>query len=302
MRVGLMTNILVQEGLKDFSALAEWAEQNGFEDLEVGPTIPLDRAVYEKVMGRGGIRVSSLTYCRNFLSTDAREATLHREELRKRIVFAGELGIEKVVTSTGINKSLEEGVYDRADAIRRIPARSLDEVREVFLPLVELAEKHKVKIAFENCPLMGNIAISPVLWRRLFELLDSPNAGIAYDPSHLVWEMIDPYAPVAEFAGRIFHVHAKDAQIDRTRLAQTGILTDFSWWKYRIPGRGELHWKRLIGELRKIGYDGTISLEHEDEDYTGSLSRVKEGLLLGRACLEAALTSQGSALERKESE
>lgn len=291
MRIGFMTNILVKEGMKDFSDVASWAEQNGFEDMEVGPTIPLDRALYEKVMGRGRVKVSSLTYCRNFLSTDAEEAKQHREELKKRIVFAGELGIEKVVTSTGINKSLEEGVYDRADAIRRIPARSLDEVTDVFLPLVELAEKHGVKIAFENCPLMGNIAISPVMWRKLFEKLGSRNVGLAYDPSHLVWEMIDPYAPVAEFAERIFHVHAKDTQIDRTQLAQTGILTDFSWWKYRIPGNGELNWDRLIGELKTIGYDGTISIEHEDENYEGSLARVEEGLRLGRAFLEAKLTA-----------
>lgn len=289
MRIGFMTNFLVQEGMKDFIEIADWAEASGFEDMEVGPTIPLDKALYEKVLTRGTVRISSLTYCRNFLSTDKEEANNHRAELRKRIEFAGELGIEKIVTSTGINKSLEEGVYDRADAIRRIPARSLDEITEVFLPIVELAEKRGVKIAFENCPLMGNIAISPVLWRELFIRLDSENVGLAYDPSHLVWEFIDPYASVAEFATRIFHVHAKDTEIDRRQLSRTGILTDFSWWKYRIPGHGELDWGKLLGELKEAGYDGAISIEHEDCDYEGTLENVQQGLLLGKDFLLSQL-------------
>ena len=291
MRIGFMTNCIVKEGLKDFRDVAAWAEANGFEDMEVGPTIPLDRALYEDVMGRGRVKVSSLTYCRNFLSADAEEAQAHRGELMRRIRFAGDMGIEKVVTSTGIDKTPEEGVYDSADAIRRIPVRSLDKVAEVFWPIIETAEKCGVKIAFENCPLMGNIAISPVMWRDLFAKLDSGSVGLAYDPSHLIWEMIDPYAPIAEFAPRIFHVHAKDTQIDRGRLAQTGILTDFSWWKYRIPGDGELDWEKLIAALRKAGYDETISIEHEDENYEGSLAGVQEGLLLGKTFLQGKLTA-----------
>ncbi len=115
--------------------------------------------------------------------------------------------------------------------------------------LVEQAEKNNVRLCFENCPLMGNIAISPVMWKKLFERLPSDHLGLAYDPSHLVWEMIDPYTPLLEFKDKIFHVHAKDTAIDRVKLARTGILTDFSWWSYRIPGRGELDWRQLLGQL-----------------------------------------------------
>ena len=173
--------------------------------------------------------------------------------------------------------------------IRRIPVRSLDRVVDLFGPLLELAEKNNVRLCFENCPLMGNIAISPVMWRRIFERLDSDKLGIAYDPSHLVWEMVDPYAPIDEFKDRIFHVHAKDAAIDREQLAQTGILTDFSWWSYRIPGRGELDWNKLLGMLKANGYDGTISLEHEDAAYEGTLEAVENGLLDGKAYLEQSM-------------
>ena len=136
---------------------------------------------------------------------------------------------------------------------------------------------------------MGNIAISPVMWHRIFEKLDSGMVGLAYDPSHLVWEMMDPYEPVQEFADRIFHFHAKDTAIDRKQLSRTGILTDFSWWNYRIPGRGEIDWNRMFGELKKINYNGTISIEHEDKDYEGSLEAVAEGILKSREFLNQYL-------------
>lgn len=303
MKIGFLTNALVEQakrsGSDAFSTLdqvADWAADHGFTDLECGPMLPLDRAAYERVLAAGRIDITALIYCRNYLSTDAEEAANHLAELKKRIKFAGALGIDKVVTSTGIDKTIEEGIYDRdpnvkdrGNMIRRIPVRSLDRVVDLFGPLLELAEKNNVRLCFENCPLMGNIAISPVMWRRIFERLDSDKLGIAYDPSHLVWEMVDPYAPIDEFKDRIFHVHAKDAAIDREQLAQTGILTDFSWWSYRIPGRGELDWKKLLGMLKANGYDGTISLEHEDAAYEGTLEAVENGLLDGKAYLEQSM-------------
>ena len=288
-----------RSGLNAFQTLDEvaaWAADHGFTDLECGPMLPLDRAAYERVLGEGRIAITALIYCRNYLSTDPEEAATHLAELKKRIEFAGALGIDKVVTSTGINKRIEEGIYDRdpnvkdrGNMIRRIPVRSLDQVVDLYGPLLELAEKNNVRLCLENCPLMGNIAISPVMWRRIFQRLDSDKLGLAYDPSHLVWEMIDPYAPLDEFKDKIFHVHAKDAAIDRARLAETGILTDFSWWSYRIPGRGELDWKKLLSKLKANGYTGTISLEHEDAAYEGTLPAVEQGLLDGKAHLEQCL-------------
>lgn len=300
MKIGFLTNALVEQakrsGSNEFQNLeqvAGWAVEHGFSDLECGPMLPLDRAAFEKVLGEGSISITALIYCRNYLSTNEEEAAGHIAELKKRIEFAGALGIEKVITSTGIDKSIEEGIYDRDPAvkdrgnlIRKIPVRSLDKVVDTFGPLVDLAEKNNVKICFENCPLMGNIAISPVMWREVFDRLSSDKIGLCYDPSHLVWEMIDPYAPIKEFGNRIFQVHAKDTAIDRDRLAETGILTDFSWWSYRIPGRGELDWKKMLGLLKEIGFNGTISLEHEDADYEGSVEAVEKGLIDGKAFLE----------------
>ena len=306
MKIGFLTNALVEQAKRSDSTafrtlpqVADWAAAHGFTDLECGPMLPLDRAAYEQVLSEGKISITALIYCRNYLSTDPQEAEQHLAALKERIEFAGALGIDKVVTSTGIDKSVVEGLYDRDPAlsdrgnlIRRIPAQSLDRVVDLFGPLVELAEKNNVRLCFENCPLMGNIAISPVMWKRIFERLPSDHLGLAYDPSHLVWEMIDPYTPILEFRDKIFHIHAKDTAIDRVRLARTGILTDFSWWSYRIPGRGELDWRELLDQLRAIGYEGTISLEHEDAAYEGSVEAVEQGLLDGKAWLEKCMSPE----------
>lgn len=289
MKIGFLTNFLAKRGMSTLNEIADWAVENGFTDLEVGPTVPMDMEAFENVMGRDNITITALTYCRNYLSTDTDEAQLHITELKKRIDFAGQLGIEKIVTSTGIDKTLEEGIYDKADAIRKIPIRSMDKFVTTFDPIIDYSEKRGVKLAFENCPLMGNIAISPVMWNEIFNRIKSNMIGLAYDPSHLIWEFIDPYSPIKEFKNKIFHVHMKDTEIDRVRLSQCGILTDFSWWKYRIPGHGELDWERLIKELKDIGYNKTLSIEHEDPDYEDTLDLVKEGLILGKDMINDCL-------------
>ncbi len=185
MKIGFITNALVEQAgrsvgtqFQTLEEVADWGTAHGFTDLECGPMLPLDRNSYEKVLSDGRISISTLIYCRNYLSTDKEEARTHLAELRRRIEFAGALGIPKVVTSTGINKSIEEGIYDRdpsvkdrGNMIRRIPVRSLDQVVDVLGPMVELAEKNNVKLCFENCPLMGNIAISPVMWTQIFDRL-----------------------------------------------------------------------------------------------------------------------------------
>lgn len=289
MKLGFMTNALVKYGMTDLEQVARWAKENGFACMEVGPTFPLEQGLFERVLSAYDMEVSALTYCRNYLSSDREEAEHHLEELKKRIVFAGALGVEKIVTSTGIDKRVRENIYDSADSIRNTPPHSLDRFTETFLPIVELAEKHGVKLAFENCPLMGNIAISPVMWREIFRRIDSEQVGLAYDPSHLVWQMIDPYAHVPEFAGHILHVHAKDMHVDWTSLRETGFLTDFRWWSARIPGHGDVDWQRLFGVLKECGFGGTVSIEHEDPTYEGTQDKVLEGLREAKDFLKSLL-------------
>lgn len=279
MKIGIMTNALVSKGINTLSKLAKWSIENNISCLEIGPNIPLNRKEYDEVYGKSGIEISALTFCRNFLSQDQEERENLRKELLDRINLASILRVNKIVTSTGINKSLEEGIYDKADSIRRTPERSLDEVTEFFLPIVELCEKKNVKLAFENCPLMGNIAISPYMWALLFEKISSDKVGLAYDPSHLVWQGIDPYKPIIEFKDKIIHFHAKDTIVNHELLERVGILTNFDWWRYCIPGKGMLNWEKILTTLKEINYSGSISIEHEDKEYEKTLADVSNGII-----------------------
>jgi sugar phosphate isomerase/epimerase len=284
MKLGFLTNSLVHHGMDNIEDIVDWSVENEFQALEIGPNVPFHSL--QKVVSEGKIEVAALTYCRNFLSEEEELAKLHKNELYNRVRMAGELGIPVVVTSTGISASAKGDHYDGYDAIRSKPLYSLEKVVSFFHDVIQLAEDVNVKIAFENCPLMGNIAISPELWGMLFERLDSPNIGLAYDPSHLIWQFIDPYLPVKEFGNKIFHVHAKDTEINHVQLKRAGMLADFSWWRYRLPGLGDLNWTKFISELTEIGYSGVISVEHEDPVWGGDLLRTKQGLAISKQYLE----------------
>ena len=121
--------------------------------------------------------------------------------------------------------------------VGRDPSLSVDanwpRFLEVWRPLIAHAEGKGVKIGIENCPMLftsdewpggKNLATTPAIWRRMFQDIPSPNFGLNFDPSHLIWQQMDYIAPLTEFKDRIFHVHAKDARIDRTALDQHGVL------------------------------------------------------------------------------
>jgi len=145
-----------------------------------------------------------------------------------------------------------------------------------------------VRIGIENCPMYftadewpagKNLAVSPKAWRRMFDAIPSPSWGLNYDPSHLVWQMMDPVRPIAEFAPRFVHVHAKDARIERDRLDDVGILdVPLAYHSPVLPGRGDVDWPAFFTALRAAGYEGAVAVEVEDRAYEGSLDDRKRAL------------------------
>jgi sugar phosphate isomerase/epimerase len=156
------------------------------------------------------------------------------------------------------------------------------------------ARDHGVKLAFENCPMIfskdewpggHNIAYSPKIWRRIFEAWGE-DVGMNYDPSHLVWQMIDQSRFIEEFGARMVHVHAKDLMIDRDGLYENGILSaGIGWQVPRMPGLGDVDWAEIFAGLYRVGYDGPIIIEHEDRTFEGTDEKVKRGFLLARDVL-----------------
>ncbi|TWT67646.1 Inosose dehydratase [Posidoniimonas polymericola] len=169
---------------------------------------------------------------------------------------------------------------------------------KVWPDIVRHAEDRGVRIGIENCPVLNrntwpfgvNLAHSPAVWRRMFDVIPSASFGLNYDPSHMVMQLMDPIGPIAEFADRIFHAHAKDMQIDRERLNQVGSLAPpMQRSAAKIPGRGEIDWRAFVAALRAAGFHGALCVECEDHDYEGPLEQRLEGLRMGQNCLRPLL-------------
>jgi len=166
--------------------------------------------------------------------------------------------------------------------------------QDIFAPVVKHAEDAGVTLCFENCPMIfsydewpggHNIAYSPRIWRRVFETWGT-DVGMNYDPSHLVWQMIDQDRFIREFGPRMVHVHAKDLMIDRDGLYEHGVMSlGMGWQVPRMPGLGDVDWAAFFAGLYRAGYDGPVIIEHEDRDFEGTDEKVKRGFRLARDVL-----------------
>jgi sugar phosphate isomerase/epimerase len=304
MKLGLLTAAFPTLSLAEVAA---WASENGFEALEIAcwPAAGAERRRYagvchidvdslddsairgvRELMDGHRLIISSLAYYPNPLDPDPAQRAQAQEHLRKVIDAAGRLGVNLVGTFIGRdqNKPLEA---------------AFAEVLEQWPPLVQFAAARGVRIAIENCPMIfsadewpggRNLAYSPALWRRLFEAMPGDTLGLNLDPSHLVWQLIDIPRVVREFGGRIYHVHAKDLEIDRDGLYENGVMSlGMGWQVPRMPGLGEVQWNRFIAALVRAGYDGVVSVEHEDRAFEGDLDLVKRGFVLARNTLRPLL-------------
>ncbi len=282
--------------------LAEWAAGNGFQMLElacwpasqaerryaggthvdVTDLTPAKAKAILGLMDQHNLQISSLGYYPNPLHPDPNHRTMVIDHLKKVIVAAEKLNVPMVGTFVGRDKdkTLDE---------------NFGEFEKVWPPLVKFANEHGVKIAIENCPMIfsddewpggHNLATTPAIWHRMWDIIPDPNFGLNLDPSHLVWQMIDYVRVVYDFGRRILHVHAKDMRIDREQLYQRGVLSlGMGWQIPRLPGLGEVRWDQFIGALYAVGYDYVVSIEHEDRAFEQTEERVKRGFLIARDAL-----------------
>ena len=300
MKLGLNTAPFPQ---LDLEQVAAWAGGAGFEALEIccWPAESGDRRRYAGVthldvdaLGEGkaketlallashGLSISALGYYPNNLHPDSAHRAAVNDHLRRVIVAAERLGVGIVCTFVG-----------------RDPGKSLPEnmaaFREVWPPLVRFAEEHRVRIAIENCPMIfsydewpggTNLAYAPAVWREMFEAVPSESFGLNFDPSHLVWQMIDWERAIYEFGPRIIHVHAKDMEVRRDGLYDHGVLSlGMGWQVPRLPGLGEVRWDRFMSALYAVGYDYCVVIEHEDRQFEATEELVKRGFDIARNAL-----------------
>ncbi len=162
---------------------------------------------------------------------------------------------------------------------------------ETYPEIVAHAEARQVRLAMEPYPGPGphypTIGCTPEMYQRMFAVIDSPSLGICYDPSHYVRLGIDYLRVLDEFGNRVVHVHGKDTELLPERQYEQGYLgptfdNDIGWsggyWRYCIPGHGEVNWAKVAFRLRAAGYQGTISIELEDHLFARTLPGAQEGI------------------------
>ena len=299
MKLGFLTAPFPDTPLGEVAA---WAGGNGFESLEIacwpaasGATrryagtshidvrdLSAARAseIVDEVASHG-LTISGLGYYPNPMHPDpeTREAAIAHQKLV--IEACGKMGVPFFNTFMGGDSKLHvDANWERA--------------LEIWPPIVEHAREHGVKITIENCPMIfshdewpggNNIAWSPYIWRRILEQWGG-TVGLNYDPSHLVWLMIDQERFIREFGPHILHMQAKDVQIDRDGLYERGSLSSGIGWQIpRLPGLGEANWGRIFAALYRAGYDGDVIIEHEDRDFEKTDELIKRGFLIARDVL-----------------
>ena len=230
-----------------------------------------------------GITISSLAFYPNTMDVNRRKRAANLAHLETVIRASAKLGVNLVTTFIGRDqkKTVEE---------------NLEIAAEVWPPLLRLAEELGVRIGIENCPMLfgadqwpggQNLMTSPANWERVFALLNSPNLGLNYDPSHFVWQQMDYIQPIYDFRDKIFHVHFKDIKLYPERLARVGVMAyPLEYMSPKLPGLGDVQWGRFVSALTDIRYEGFACIEVEDRAFEDTPERVLASLRLSKRYLE----------------
>ncbi len=296
MKLGFVSAIL--DGWT-FEEMIDVAAEQGFECVEVAcwpngkaerryagvshiDVTELDQAKAQHILdycAKKKVQISSLAFYPNTLDGDLEKRAANIEHLKKVIRASAMLGVNLVTTFIGRDqtKSVEE---------------NLEIVKEVWPPIIALAEELGVKVAIENCPMIfgrdqwpggQNLFSTPANWRKIFEILPSKNLGINYDPSHFVWQQMDYLAPLYEFKDKIFHVHCKDIKVFPDKLQDVGIMAyPLDFMSPKLPGLGDVDWGKYISALTDIGYDSFVCIEIEDKFFEGSREKVLNSLRISK--------------------
>ena len=249
----------------------------GVSHIDVNNTTPEYIAYVKDYCAKKNIEISSLAFYPNTMDGNLESRNANVEHLKKVINMSALLGVNMVTTFVGRDQT--KTVED-----------NLEIFKQVWPPIVKFAEEKGVKIAIENCPMLfgkdqwpggQNLFTTPKLWRKMFEIIDSDNFGINYDPSHFIWQQIDYIKPLYEFKDKIFHVHYKDIKIYEDKLNDVGIMAyPLEYMSPKLPGFGDVDWGKYVSALTDIGFDGYTCIEVEDKAFEDSKESILKSVTL----------------------
>ncbi len=249
----------------------------------------LDEAKVQSIkalLRQHNVYISGLGYYPNPLTDDREQGEFFIAHLKKVIRAAAQLGIP--VVNTFIGRDYTKGLEENFTLFR-----------EHWAGILKAAEEHNIKIGIENCPMYftqdewpggKNLATHPAIWRRMFEAFPTPLFGLNYDPSHMIWQMMDYVGPMYEFKDRLHHIHLKDAKLYPERLNEVGIMAHpLQYHSPKLPGLGDVNWRSFFTALTDVRYRGPVCIEVEDKAYEGSPADVRSAILTSRNYLRQFL-------------
>ena len=233
------------------------------------------------------VEICALAAHGNALHPDKAIAAQFDKDFRNAVLLAEKLGVDTVITFSGCPGDHEGAKYPNwvtcpwpEDFLAILDWQWNEKLIPYWKEAGAFAKAHKVDhIAFEMHP--GFCVYNPETLLRLRAAVGDV-IGANFDPSHLIWQGMDPVAAIRELEGAIYHVHAKDTKIDKYNTAKNGVLDTKHYgdeihrsWVFRTVGygNGETYWRDRVSNLRRVGYDRVLSIEHED-----SLMSIDEGL------------------------
>ena len=316
MKIGVITNLL---GNLPFEEALQYFTSKGIEMVEIGcggypgtqhadPDVLLnDEAKLEEfkaLIAKYNVEISALSCHANPVHPNKEIAKEFDSAMRKAILLAEKLGVHQINTFSGCPGDCEES--KNPNWVTCPWPNEFGEIlewqwNEVLIPywkeFVEFAKAHGVdKIALEMYP--GFCVYNPESLLKLRAAV-GPEIGANFDPSHLIWQGIEPVAAIRALKGAIFHFHAKDTKVDKYNTAVNGVLDVKPYsdeinrsWVFRSVGYGndETYWKDIISNLRMVGYDYAISIEHEDslmsqnEGFTKAIDMLKRAVMKEEPC------------------
>ena len=230
-----------------------------------------------------GMSISSLAFYPNTMDPDQDKRSAAIAHLKALIKASQKLGVGMVTTFIGRDqhKNLEENI---------------ELFKEIWPDIIALAEDCGVKVAIENCPMLfgadqwpggQNLMCTPAIYRKLFEIIPSPNFGLNFDPSHYVWQGLDYLKTVYEFRDRIFHIHFKDIKLYPEKLADCGVLSyPLDYMSPKIPGLGDVDWGAFVSALNDIRFDGCAVIEVEDKAFESCREDILNSIRLSKRYLD----------------
>jgi len=297
LKLGFVSAILADFG---FEHVVDFASKNGFSCIEM-MCWPKDNGDARRYAGvshinvdnlddkhityikdythERNITISGLGYYPNPLDPDTKKSEFYIEHIKKVIRACNKLGVP--VMNTFIGRDPQKNIKDNLEIFKKL-----------WKPIIETAQQEGIKIGIENCPMFftndewpggKNLAISPAVWDVMFETFPTPLFGLNYDPSHMIFQMMDEVKPIYQYKDRLHHIHIKDVKVYRDKLDRVGIMANpLEYHSPKLPGLGDVNWRGFFAALTDVRYKGPVVIEVEDKAYEGSIDDVTTAILTAR--------------------